>query len=346
MIGPKGIAPESIGAMIDRYLDMRPAVVHGILRRGETANIIAAAKVGKSHLAGGLAWSIATGQSWLSHDVVQGRVLIIDNELHAETLASRLHRIAAEMAIDYHAHRDMIDVVCLRGESLSIDQLGSRLDIKAGRYSLIVLDALYRTLPTGTNENDNGAMMAIYNTLDQYASMWDCAIAIVHHACKGQQGDKALTDVGSGAGSISRAADTHIVIRQHEDPQLSVLECVTRSFPSPSPVSIQFVWPLWRLADATPNAKRNGRTREDRTAKDDLEADKLLLDTWAKIPQKWLSESQLVRTTGMGPTRISRAIGRAVATKSIKSKHVKRQGRRVAVYCATATPSCYAQNGE
>ena len=147
-----------------------------------------------------------------------------------------------------------------------------------------------------------------------------------------------MTDVGSGAGSISRAADTHIVIRPHEDPELCVLECVTRSFQQPELVSIRFDWPLWSDVAKDPQVKKQGQNRHEKAAKDDQEADKVLLETLAGS-QKWLSESQLVRTTGMGPTRISRAIGRAFQMESVATKYVKRQGRKVAVYGPTATPN-------
>ncbi len=341
---PTLIRPVSINDLIDSHPTMRPVVVEGILRRGETANIIAAAKVGKSHLAHGLAWCIVTGIPWLSHDVVQGRVLIIDNELHPETLANRLDWIANKMMISISDYADSIDVVSLRGQNIDIHGIEHRLAaIEPGAYSLAIVDALYRTLPAGTSENDNAGMMAIYNRLDHYAATWDCAIAVVHHASKGQQGDKALTDVGAGAGSISRAADTHIVIRQHEDPELSVLECVTRSFKSPEPVSIRFEWPLWNAVSTTASVKKSTQPREQKAAADDKEADELIFDTLTNS-KKWLSESQLVRMTGMGPTRISRAIGRAIQTDSVATKHVKRQGRRVAVYSQTATRNCYAQN--
>ncbi len=238
--------PIPMGQLIDDHPRMRPVVVDGILRRGETANIIAAAKAGKSHLVVGLAWSVATGNPWLGHQVEQGRVLIIDNELHPETLGNRLHRIATEMQINYEEFAKNIDVVPLRGHDVDIHSLVSCLDgVDSRGYSLVIVDALYRTLPQGTSENDNASMMAVYNRLDYCAREWDTAIAVVHHASKGGQGDKALTDVGAGAGSISRAADTHIVIRPHEKDGLSVMECVTRSFPPPSAVSIRFDWPIW-----------------------------------------------------------------------------------------------------
>jgi len=334
---PVKIEPVSIRDLIRSYPDLRPTVIDGVLRRGETANIIASPKVGKSFLSGNLAWSIADGRPWLSHDVTQGRVLIIDNELHPETIASRLDNIAREMQIDA-AKSDAIDVISLRGQNIDIYHLEMRLAaIEPGTYTLCILDALYRTLPAGTSENDNAMMMAIYNRLDYYAAAWDVAVAVVHHSSKGAQGDKSVTDVGSGAGAISRAADTHIVIRPHEQPELCVLECVTRSFKSPKPVSISFDWPIWSAVTATPEVKRVGQRREEKQAKDDAEADQLLLETLGAHAPRNLSESQLVRTSGMGPGRVSRAIGRAVAAGAIAEKRVKRNGRKITTYVKTAT---------
>ena len=165
---PTLIKPVSITDLIESNPEMRPVVVDGILRRGETANIIAAAKVGKSHLAHGLAWCIVTGIPWLSHDVTKGRVLIIDNELHPETLANRLDWIANKLMIDKADYTDSIDVISLRGQNIDIHGIEHRLaKIEPGTYSLAIVDALYRTLPAGTSENDNASMMAIYNELDQ-----------------------------------------------------------------------------------------------------------------------------------------------------------------------------------
>ena len=50
-----------VGELVKQHAQLRPPVVEGLLRRGETANIIAAAKVGKSWLAYSLALSVVTG---------------------------------------------------------------------------------------------------------------------------------------------------------------------------------------------------------------------------------------------------------------------------------------------
>jgi AAA domain len=326
---PERIEPVSIGSMIRSYPDLRPVVVDGILRRGETANIIASPKVGKSFLVGNLAWCVADGRPWLSHTVTQGRVLVIDNELHQETLASRLHRIGTDMQID--TNTDAIDVISLRGQNIDINVLEMRLAaITPGTYTLAIFDALYRTLPQGTSENDNAAMMLVYNRLDHYAAIWDAAIAVVHHSSKGAQGDKSVTDVGSGAGAISRAADTHIVIRPHEKPELCVLECVTRSFKSPEPVSIKFTYPLWDAVTTTPEVKRIGRTNTEQQAKDDTTARTEIL---AAIPiePKAIQQVKLREKFDFGVPKFNRLIGGLVRGKQVKLRR-KTKGKRELVY--------------
>jgi hypothetical protein len=99
------------------------------------------------------------------------------------------------------------------------------------------------------DENANKDMGGIYTTLDQIAEQLDCAIVAVHHASKGNQSGKAVTDVGSGAGTQSRSADTHLVLRQHEEPNVVVLEAAVRSFKPFDPVCIRWDFPIWNLAD-------------------------------------------------------------------------------------------------
>lgn len=338
---PTLIRPVPILDLIESNPEMRPVVISGILRRGETCNIIAAAKAGKTYLVYLLAWCIVTGMRWLSFDVKKGRVLIIDNELHPETLANRLDWIANKLMIDKADYIDSIDVISLRGQNIDIHGIEHRLaKIEPGTYSLAIVDALYRTLPAGTSENDNAAMMAIYNKLDHYAGQWDCAIAVVHHASKGQQGDKALTDVGAGAGSISRAADTHIVIRQHEDPALSVLECVTRSFKSPEPVSIRFDWPLWNAVSTQPQVKQTGRQAQEAKAKEDkADSDAMLV----KIPMapKAIQQTKLFEQFPFGVPKAKRLIGALVQAGKVRIRKRPKSGgsRKLVFYSQTECSS-------
>jgi RecA-family ATPase len=209
------LAPKSFSTFRAEYPYMRPVVIDGICREGETVNIIAASKVGKSWLSMDLGMAIATGRPWLDHfETRSGKVLLIDNELHPETLSSRLATVQSARQYDLKILDENFEVIPLRGNVQNLDRLAVQLDeLKPGDYKAIILDAFYRFVPSGASENDNQAMMSMYNTLDAIAQKLGCVFIVIHHASKGSQGEKSVTDVGSGAGSMSRATDTHLVIR-------------------------------------------------------------------------------------------------------------------------------------
>jgi hypothetical protein len=103
--------------------------------------------------------------------------------------------------------------------------------IKPGYYGVVALDSWYRMIPAGVDENSNSEMTELYNLLDQYAAMLLTSFLLVHHMSKGLQGDKQITDVGAGAGAMSRAADCHLILRPHKEDDCAVLQSAVRSFP-------------------------------------------------------------------------------------------------------------------
>ena len=232
--------------LITTFNGLHKPIVHGMLREGETMNIIASPKMGKSLLVSGLAISIATGMDWFGMNVEQGQVLHIDNELHVPTITDRYLKITKAMNLPHHLFSDNIDIVCHRGKLKDLVAMGSMFDkIEPGQYKLIIIDAFYRALPQDTDENDNGAIASLYNRIDHYAAKLQCAFAMIHHTSKGNQSGKAVTDVGAGAGSQSRAADTHLVIRPHEEDDIVVLEAAVRSWPAMPPKALRLEWPLF-----------------------------------------------------------------------------------------------------
>jgi hypothetical protein len=237
------------------------------------------------------------------------------------------------MQIDFEQHTDDVEVLNLRSMGIDLMTLRHKVAIEPGRYRLVIVDALYRFIPLGVSENDNAQMMRLYNTLDELAHAWQSAIVVVHHSSKGDQSGKSITDIGSGAGAISRAADTHLTIRPHDEDGLAVLECVCRSFKSPDPVSLKYEYPVWHAVTAAPVLKRSGSSRDDKQKQQDDEADVKVLDA---IKTKWGSESEIVRRSGMGPQRVGRAVHRLHSSGSIEKKRVKRRGVPVAIYRANA----------
>ena len=240
--------PIPLGTLKKRYPEMRPVLIDGFLRIGETMNIIAAPKTGKSWLVTQLAICVASGTDWFGHTCAPGKVLLIDNELHEETSANRIPLVVEAMRkvnpslpnVD-----DMIDVWNLRGKWKSIADLAAWLPkFREAGYRMIVIDAFYRALPKDTDENDNGSIAGIYNLIDTFAKQVGCSFVLIHHTSKGNQSQKSITDVGAGAGSQSRAADTHLILREHKDDGYLVLEAVVRSFPRQEPIVLQKAFPL------------------------------------------------------------------------------------------------------
>src|SRR5574344_643012 len=92
---PNADEPEDIpiGELVKAYPTMRPVLIDGFLRLGETMNLIAPPKTGKSWLVTDLALAVAMGTDWFGFQCERGRVLIIDNELHKETTADRVPKV-------------------------------------------------------------------------------------------------------------------------------------------------------------------------------------------------------------------------------------------------------------
>ena len=254
---------KSVRSLLADHPDLHPPVIDGLLRQGETLNIIAPPKRNKSWLAMSLGLAVATGRDWLGFPTRQGKVLILDNELHLATFANRIPRVANALGIDLMSVGDNLCVESLRGRLGDILQMAPYFDLlRPYGFKLIIIDSLYRFLPVGADENSNAGMAQVYNALDRYAQELGCAIVVIHHSSKGSQAGKALTDVGAGAGALARAADAHLILREHEVEGAVAVEAVTRSFPPPEPFCMRWDFPVWMLApDLDPTLLRTSWVR-------------------------------------------------------------------------------------
>jgi hypothetical protein len=240
----------SVRELLVAYPHLRRPVIHGLLREGETMNVIAPPKAGKSWLVTDLALAVATGRPWLgTFPTEQGNVLILDNELHGETTANRIPRVAEARGIPLEQIADAVFVENLRGQLRDLIALGPYFGaIEPGTFKLVILDAFYRFVPRDTDENDNGSVAQLYNHLDHYAQHLGCSFILIHHASKGNQSGKAITDVGAGAGSQSRATDAHVVLRAHEEDGVAVLDAAVRSWPPIEPMCMRWDFPVFNPA--------------------------------------------------------------------------------------------------
>jgi len=243
-----------------KHPEMRPVIIDGLLRRGETMNVVAPSKLGKSWLAMALSVAAAAGdRGWLGLDVTRCRVLHVDTEIHPETLAFRFRRVAGAMRCPATAIKEL-SLLPVRGAGWSLDQLGETLSRQPA--DLVVIDAFYRALPPDLDENDNRQMAEVYNRLDAVAGRHDVAVVLIHHTTKGQQTGKAVTDLGSGAGSMARAADAHVGLVEHKQDGAAVVRAAIRSFGPLEPFCIVREHPLWKVASHLDPAEMKGTKPE------------------------------------------------------------------------------------
>jgi len=260
--------PVSAVSLMRQHAEMRPPVIEGLLRQGEVANIVAAPKIGKTWLVHSLAGAIVSGGQWLGKKAKKGSVLLIDGELHPETLAERMRIIQRSAGLS-DTDMALLNVVSMRGQCVDVNRLGKLLNAKVspGQYMVVILDALYRFLPGDCEENSNEGMMRVYNALDAIAREIGASVVVVHHSSKGSQSAKAVTDVGAGGGAQSRAADTHMVLRDHEVDGAVVVDAAVRSFAPLKSFVVRSAAPGWELApDLDPKKLRkrvNSASRAD-----------------------------------------------------------------------------------
>ncbi|WP_428307963.1 AAA family ATPase [Lacipirellula sp.] len=331
----RGEAKDSFSAteLVAGFPQQRPAVVDGFFREGQIANIVSSSKVGKSWLMYGLALSVASGRPWFGHDTQSGRVLLVDNELQKEDLSFRLRCVSDKMG----APLDALDIWTLRDTPQSLSDLRPRLkSLGAGQYKLIILDAKYKLVEADASENDNADEARFYAMLSEIAGATQSAIALVHHSTKGDQSEKRVTDVGSGAGTQSRAADCHIVLREHEDEGKVVLDAAIRSFKPVKPHVLYFQWPLWLLdkeADPAKLATKQGRDQKARDQEGCSQVLNHLRDTGAATPSK------LRAGVGISADRLAKLLRQLVAAGTVTENPIKVRGNPTFEYDVVGTLS-------
>jgi hypothetical protein len=331
--------PVRVGQLIIDHPRLAEPIVDGLLRRGETGNVIAAPKVGKSWLGYGLALTVTVGGVWLGRfECRRGRVLLIDNELHPATLAHRIPAAAFGVGVVHDDYAERLDVLGLRGRLTDLYGIAKLLEpIEPGRYDLIILDALYRAMPNGTSENDNASMAGLFNTIDQATARLDCAWLNIHHASKGEQGQKSITDVGAGAGSQSRAADAHIILRPHEEEGAVVLEAVVRSFKPVQPLPLRWKFPVWEPDDMLDPAAVRGRLSKQQERQIDRDQDNID-KLHSALNDGPATRSKLRGKTGFSKDLCDRLLDVMESRRVVKWKMIKVRGNQSREYqlCAAA----------
>jgi hypothetical protein len=177
--------------------------------------------------------------------------------------------------------------------------------------------------------------MSLYNMLDKYAASTGAAMIAIHHQSKGAQGDKAVTDVGAGAGAQSRAADTHLILRQHEEDGCIVLDAAVRSFPPVEPLGLRWDFPVWQPAYNLDTDAIQGRRPRNEVQRDekDRTAIQTILDALANGPMSVRDVRRVLG--GAGQQRAERLLDRLENDGAVKWELAKIHGGTAKVYSLT-----------
>jgi hypothetical protein len=302
---PKLSGPNSMGRRLLKPTKLREPVIDGLLRVSELMNVTAAPKQGKSYIVTDMALAGATGSHWFGLKMNKGNVIILDNELHEETSDFRVLEVANARGYAVDDYGDSLFIKNLRGQNVTIEDLGDVIGTVARENNitsaqLVVLDAWYRFQDEETDENSNSSVTAAYNKLDALAQKMKLAFALIHHTTKGNQALKSVTDTGSGAGSQSRAADAHLVIRPHEEQGCAVVDAVARSWPPLPAFVVRWKYPIFDRADELdPRDLELPKTTRRREKAPAAPAESVPEKTWtvAEFASEFITDKPQVRAT-------------------------------------------------
>ena len=188
----------------DRAMQPRPELIHGILRRGHTMQLMGPPKAGKSWALESLCWAVATEGEWMGFQCEGGSVLLADTELDEPSLSARLERTRVAKGCPV-PEPGRFRVLSLRGKAARIRDVVAVVQQAFDEPpSLVVLDSLY-SFETG-DENSVGDMRSLMAGMGQLASL-GCSVVWAHHHAKGDAGGRNVVDRGAGSGIFGRAPD-------------------------------------------------------------------------------------------------------------------------------------------
>lgn len=210
------LRPISLAGLFALDIKPRGMVLDPIIPEKGLALLYGTRGTGKTHVAHGIAYAVATGSGFLKWRADRPRrVLLIDGEMPAQALRERLEQVAAPpspepartgaeyLPFDITAG-DLID----RGiGDLASPSVQAELEPWLDGVQLLILDNL-SSLTTGLRENDADAWSTIQQWLLRLRRR-GISVLIVHHAGKGgeQRGTSRREDVLDTSISLRRPAD-------------------------------------------------------------------------------------------------------------------------------------------
>ncbi len=304
------------GELCARNSPLPPPIIEGLVNRGEVTLLSAGSKAGKSWLGLQAAKCVGAGIPFLDFPTVQGIAVYLNTEIQGAAWEERCRQQNAALGIEapqvFHAST--------RGLELTIHNVIPAIKAAlaaAGlsRVDLFFIDPYY-TLTAGMDENAAGEVAVVMLGLQKLAEELGAAIWIAHHFTKGNAAGKSVLDRASGSGAFARAVDNFLTLTENGDGKI-ILEGVRRNMRSPSPLELEFEFPVWRVvgeADAIIPPKL-GRPRAYTV--------ETLVGLFNNDPETFLSRQEMI-DRGIGRGSIAQLLAEAVETgKLVKTRNQK-----------------------
>ncbi len=235
---------EDLADFLNRDIPLPPALIHGVMRQGDSMVLGSSSKSYKTFTLLDLGLSIAHGVPWIGFDTTQGRVLFINFELKPYSIKKRIQDILGARHLTYEP--GTFEIWNLRGKAEQYDVIIPAIieRIKAKQFAAVILDPLYKLLGD-LDENCAGDMNKLMNELEQVTIEAGASIILAAHYSKGNQAAKNPMDRISGSGVLTgRAGDTYVNLTPHEEEKSYSVEVTVRDFAPVEPFVITFEHPV------------------------------------------------------------------------------------------------------
>ncbi len=246
------IRPYYLNNLDEKFNEMPPEIISGILHKGCKLILSAPSKARKSFLMLDLALSIAGGAQWLGFQTLATPTLFIDFEFKTPMFAKRRKAIFDAKYVKNNDEKNVADIpfyeLLLRGYDVNLKRLEKHITefVKKMGIGFIVFDPIYKI--EDFDENKAQDVSALLKWFEILCSKLNVAIAFSHHYAKGNSSAKESIDRASGSGVWARDPDALLMLTNHEEEDVFVLESHLRNFPPQPPICIKWETPLWYKA--------------------------------------------------------------------------------------------------
>ena len=284
-------------------------LIAGLLHKGCKMVLGGTSKSMKTWTLMDLAVCMAEELKWWNFQTGKARVLFINFEIKEWSFRARLRKICEAKGIAIPAN---LHTWNLRGYSADLATLRPKIVERLAKkeYDVVIFDPIYK-LYGGKDENSAGEMGQLMNEMDRIAVEGNVAVIFGHHFAKGDSTKKSSIDRMSGSGVFARDPDTILVLSQHQEDGVFVVEPTVRDFKPVDPFCVKWSYPLMTYApEENPDDLRTGNNLK-------FDQNELIAlieptgSTFAKLAEKAMAELRMPKPT------LSRYIKRLVEAKRI-----------------------------